>query len=46
MIRREARKLSGESGTLVYQRDAEQATARIDADYEKIGKMFERMGDP
>ena len=41
----EARKLSGETGALVYWQDAEQAAARIDADYEKIEEMFKRMGD-
>ena len=41
----EARKLSKETGALVYWQDANQAAARIDADYEKIREMFERMGD-
>ena len=41
----EARKLSKETGALVYWQDANQAAARIDADYGKIREMFERMGD-
>ena len=40
-----ARKLSEETGALVYWQDAEQAAARIDADYAAIEDMFKRMGD-
>ncbi len=40
-----ARKLSEETGALVYWQDAEQAAARIDADYTAIEDMFKRMGD-
>ena len=40
-----ARKLSQETGALVYWQDAEQAAARIDADYATIEEMFKRMGD-
>ena len=41
----EARKLSKETGALVYWQDADEAAARIDADYGKIEEMFKRMGD-
>ena len=41
----EARKLSKETGALIYWQDADRAAARIDADYEKIKEMFQRMGD-
>ena len=40
-----ARKLSQETGALVYWQNAEQAAARIDADYATIEEMFKRMGD-
>jgi tripartite-type tricarboxylate transporter receptor subunit TctC len=40
-----ARKLSAETGALVYWQNAEQAAARIDADYATIEDMFKRMGD-
>ena len=40
-----ARKLSQETGALVYWQNAEQAAARIDADYAAIEEMFKRMGD-
>ena len=40
-----ARKLSRETGALVYWQNAEQAAARIDADYATIEEMFKRMGD-
>ncbi|MCY4467253.1 MAG: hypothetical protein OXC08_00915 [Thiotrichales bacterium] len=40
-----AQKLSQETGALVYRQNAEQATARIDADYATIEEMFKRMGD-
>lgn len=40
-----ARKLSRETGALVYWQDAEQSAARIDADYATIEEMFKRMGD-
>ena len=40
-----ARKLSAETGALVYWQNAEQAAARIDADYATIEEMFKRMGD-
>ena len=40
-----ARKLSQETGALVYWQNAEQAAARIDADYATIEDMFKRMGD-
>ena len=40
-----ARKLSQETGALVYWQNAEQAVARIDADYATIEEMFKRMGD-
>ena len=40
-----AQKLSAETGALVYWQNAEQAAARIDADYATIEDMFKRMGD-
>ena len=40
-----AQKLSQETGALVYWQNAEQAAARIDADYATIEEMFKRMGD-
>ena len=40
-----AQKLSQETGGLVYWQNAEQAAARIDADYAAIEEMFRRMGD-
>ena len=40
-----AQKLSQETGALVYWQNAEQAAARIDADYATIEDMFRRMGD-
>ena len=40
-----AQKLSQETGALVYWQNAEQAAARIDADYAAIEEMFKRMGD-
>ena len=40
-----AQKLSQETGALVYWQNAEQAAARIDADYATIEDMFKRMGD-
>ena len=40
-----AQKLSRETGALVYWQNAEQAAARIDADYATIEEMFKRMGD-
>ena len=40
-----ARKLSRETGALVYWQNAEQSAARIDADYATIEEMFKRMGD-
>ena len=40
-----AQKLSQETGALVYWQNAEQAAARIDADYAMIESMFKRMGD-
>ena len=40
-----ARKLSQETGALVYWQNAEQSAARIDADYATIEAMFKRMGD-
>ena len=40
-----AQKLSQETGGLVYWQNAEQAAARIDADYAAIEEMFKRMGD-
>ena len=40
-----ARKLSRETGALVYWQNAEQSAARIDADYAPIEEMFKRMGD-
>ena len=40
-----ARKLSQETGALVYWQNAEQSAARIDADYAAIEAMFKRMGD-
>ena len=40
-----AQKISQETGALVYWQDAEQAAARIDADYATIEDMFKRMGD-
>ena len=40
-----AQKLSAETGALVYWQNAEQAAARIDADYAAIEDMFKRMGD-
>ena len=40
-----ARKLSQETGALVYWQNAEQAAVRIDADYATIEEMFQRMGD-
>ena len=40
-----ARKLSQETGALVYWQNAEQSAARIDADYAMIEEMFKRMGD-
>jgi tripartite-type tricarboxylate transporter receptor subunit TctC len=40
-----AQKLSAETGALVYWQNAEQAAARIDADYATIEEMFKRMGD-
>ena len=40
-----AHKLSQETGALVYWQNADQATARIDADYATIEEMFKRMGD-
>ena len=40
-----ARKLSQETGGLVYWQNAEEAAARIDADYAAIEEMFKRMGD-
>ena len=40
-----ARKLSRETGALVYWQNAEQSAARIDADYATIEEMFRRMGD-
>ena len=41
----QARQLSQETGALVYWQNAEQAAARIDADYAMIESMFKRMGD-
>ena len=41
----QARKISRETGALVYWQNAEQAAARIDADYATIEDMFKRMGD-
>ena len=40
-----AQQLSQETGALVYWQNAEQAAARIDADYAAIEAMFKRMGD-
>ena len=40
-----ARELSRGTGALVYWQNAEQAAARIDADYATIEEMFKRMGD-
>ena len=40
-----ARKLSEETGALVYWQDAEASAARVDADYARIEEMFRRMGD-
>ena len=40
-----AQKLSQETGALVYWQNAEEAAARIDADYATIEDMFKRMGD-
>ena len=40
-----ARKLSQETGALVYWQNAAQSAARIDADYATIEEMFKRMGD-
>ena len=40
-----ARKLSQETGALVYWQNAEEAAARIGADYAAIEEMFKRMGD-
>ena len=40
-----AQKLSQETGALVYWQNAEEAAARIDADYATIDEMFKRMGD-
>ena len=40
-----AQRLSRETGALVYWQNAEQAAARIDADYATIEEMFKRMGD-
>ena len=40
-----AQKLSQETGALVYWQNAEQAAARIGADYATIEEMFKRMGD-
>ena len=40
-----AQKLSAQTGALVYWQNAEQAAARIDADYATIEDMFKRMGD-
>ena len=40
-----ARKLSQETGALVYWQNAERSAARIDADYATIEEMFKRMGD-
>ena len=40
-----AQKLLQETGALVYWQNAEQAAARIDADYATIEEMFKRMGD-
>ena len=41
----QAQKISRETGALVYWQNAEQAAARIDADYATIEDMFKRMGD-
>jgi tripartite-type tricarboxylate transporter receptor subunit TctC len=40
-----AQRISQETGALVYWQNAEQAAARIDADYATIEDMFKRMGD-
>lgn len=40
-----AQKLSQETGALIYWMDAEESTARIDADYQAVEDMFRRMGD-
>lgn len=45
VISDKAQKLSQETGALVYWQNAEQAAARIDADYAAIEEMFKRMGD-
>ena len=40
-----AQTLSQETGALVYWQNAQEAAARIDADYATIEEMFKRMGD-